>query len=456
MIEFTKGDMFETAVDIRVNTVNCKGVMGAGVALAFKNRYPQMFKDYKKACHDGIVRPGSMYVWKNLLGDWIINFPTKRDWREPSRYDDILAGLEDLRRYLEDLGPISVALPALGCGHGGLDWSKVSQMIRDKLSNLDAKIFVFEPADSLNAGRTKQEQPTNDQVSELENIGFKSMNLSHLFAGEGLPSAVLVKGDESLLNQHWIALLPSKDPTDKELVALDAVASQMAIEEKPMGVALVYATRATEKIVDIYLNHHISVVLILPFGPLTRKPVARIATDNRPASLALLSVTAPNEPWGRVALAQSMVLLRSAASNVLLTDPVPDWLNSKSILSWTKRPMYYLRYENQSDNLRLMLKRGGARSIGRRADSKEPNLSPLFCKSSSNNPVESESDNKCDAVINISSAAATASQLRDLADELEKEPNTNVEVHLTVSCGPGTEDLQNIFRSILTSQHETN
>lgn len=456
MIEFTKGDMFEKIVDIRVNTVNCKGVMGAGVALAFKNRYPEMFKDYKKACHDGIVRPGSMYVWKNLLGDWIINFPTKRDWRDPSRYDDILAGLEDLRSYLKNLGSVSIALPALGCGHGGLDWIQVSQMIKDKLSDLDAHIFVFEPADSRNAGRTEQEQPSNEHLSELEDLGFKSINLPNLFTGEGLPPNVLVKGDESLLDQLWTALLPSKDPTEKELTALNAVARQMAMEAKPLAVALVYATRATEKIVEVYLSHGISVVLILPFGPLSRKPIARTTTDNRPASLALLSVSAPNESWGRTVLAQSMALLRAGASSILLTDPVPEWLNSKSMTSWTKRPMFYLRYENQPDNLRRMLDQEGARPIGRRSDSGEPNLSPLICSNSSNSQVDAESTAKGEEHINIKLAGVLASQLRDLANELEKAPRADVKVQLTVSCGPGTEELQVVIRGILSSELETN
>src|SRR5437867_4467429 len=115
MIEFTKGDMFKVPVDARVNTVNCVGVMGAGVALAFKNRYPDMFKDYQDACKDGRVRPGAMHVWKNLMGEWVINFPTKRDWREPSRYEDILSGLDALRTYIREQGHISVAVPALGC-----------------------------------------------------------------------------------------------------------------------------------------------------------------------------------------------------------------------------------------------------------------------------------------------------------------------------------------------------
>lgn len=384
------------------------------------------------------------------------NFPTKRDWREPSRYDDILAGLDDLRHYLKNLGSISIALPALGCGHGGLDWSQVSQMITDKLSDLDARIFVFEPADSRNAGRTEQEQPSNEHLSELEDLGFKSINLPHLFTGEGLPPNVLFKGDDSLLNQHWVALLPSKDPTEKELAAMDAVARQMAMEVNPMGVALVYATRATEKIVEVYLSHGISVVLILPFGPLTRKPVARTTTDNRPASLALLSVSAPNEAWGRTVLAQSMALVSTGASSVLLTDPVPEWLNSKSMISWTKRPMFYLRYENQSDDLRRMLDQGGARPIGRRSDSGEPNLSPLFYSFSSNPLVNVETTVKAKEHINISWGAATALQLRDLANELEKAPCADVKVQLTVSCGPGTEELQVAIRGILSSELETN
>jgi O-acetyl-ADP-ribose deacetylase (regulator of RNase III) len=156
MIEFTKGDMFDSPADVRVNTVNCVGVMGAGVALAFKNRYPDMFKDYQNACRDRRLRPGKLHVWKNLLGEWVINFPTKRDWRDPSLYEDILSGLDALREYLLDHGHITVALPALGCRHGGLDWAKVAPMIKDKLADLEARILVFEPADSINAGRPRK------------------------------------------------------------------------------------------------------------------------------------------------------------------------------------------------------------------------------------------------------------------------------------------------------------
>lgn len=144
--------MFDLAVDIRVNTVNCLGVMGAGVALAFRSRYPAMFQAYKKACDAGEVKPGSLHVWRTST-EWILNFPTKRHWRDGSRYEDIEAGLKALRTYLDSLGrEARVALPALGCGHGGLDWPLVSKLIEHHLAATTAEIFVFEPADSRRAG----------------------------------------------------------------------------------------------------------------------------------------------------------------------------------------------------------------------------------------------------------------------------------------------------------------
>jgi O-acetyl-ADP-ribose deacetylase (regulator of RNase III) len=94
MLEFTTGYMIAVPADIRVNTVNCVGVMGAGVALAFNSRYPEMFKESKRECDRGTIRAGKLHVWENLVGDWVINFPTKRHWRGKSRYEDVGAGLE--------------------------------------------------------------------------------------------------------------------------------------------------------------------------------------------------------------------------------------------------------------------------------------------------------------------------------------------------------------------------
>jgi O-acetyl-ADP-ribose deacetylase (regulator of RNase III) len=450
MIEFTKGDMFEAPVDVRVNTVNCEGVMGAGVALAFKNRYPDMFKDYQSACRDGRVRPGTLHVWKSLAGDWVINFPTKRDWRDPSRYEDILSGLDALRNYLREQGPISVALPALGCGHGGLDWGKVSSMIKDSLGDLDVRVLVFEPADSRKAGLAAQDQRTQEHMKALEVLGFRSSELPRWQEGGGLPSTVLAKGDPALLARRWVALLPSKNPTEREMAALKAVAQQMPLLAESVPVALVRATRATERVAELFLNQGVGVVLILPFGPLARKSVARTSTDNQRAPFAMVSVAAPTAAWARAILAQSMGLLRDGATGVLLSDPSLTWLNETAMRTWAQRPVFYLRYDDLSDGVRRMLDHVGARPIGRRSDTGEPNLAPLFgalppAKRGAEPTLVGGPER-----FSFPLTAASPSQLRDLAAAIERSPQPNGTVCITVPCGPETEDLRADFRRTLT------
>lgn len=154
MLVNVKGSMFDYSVDARVNTVNCVGVMGAGIALAFKNKYPSMFLDYRRACRDKKVKPGLLHIWKDTTGDYVINFPTKRHWKESSRYEDIISGLIALRQHVIDNNLRSLALPALGCGHGGLDWQKVYTLIDKYLGDLTAEIYVFPPAVSHAMGRT--------------------------------------------------------------------------------------------------------------------------------------------------------------------------------------------------------------------------------------------------------------------------------------------------------------
>lgn len=383
MIEFTKGDMFKVPVDARVNTVNCAGVMGAGVALAFKKRYPEMFKDYEHACRAGSVRPGNLHIWKSLEGDWIINFPTKRDWQDRSRYEDIRSGLDALRTYLREQGPISVALPALGCGHGGLDWNLVSAMIKDKLGDLEARILVFEPQDSLDAGRAARLQSVEEEIRALSDLGFRATGPLPRRGREGWPPNVFAKGDQSLLSKCWIALLPSREPAEHEIAALGAVARQMASSARPIAMALVYSTRSTERIADLLLSHGIPVVLILPFGPLSRKRVARIPTSNQGAPMAMVAASAPSAPWGRACLRRSTQLLKENACGVLISDPDPDWLNVGNIRNWTNCPTYYLRYESLPHGMLQLLEHSGARAIGRRPGTGEPNLTALLDSPSS-------------------------------------------------------------------------
>lgn len=147
MINYTSGDLFNSNCPVLVNTVNCEAVMGAGVALEFRNRHPSLFDDYRKACRLGQVRPGKLHVWSNLTETLtVINFPTKLSWRNPSEYSYIESGLVALRAYLEARPGTRIAMPPLGCGNGRLKWERVRALIDEHLSDLDADITVYLPS----------------------------------------------------------------------------------------------------------------------------------------------------------------------------------------------------------------------------------------------------------------------------------------------------------------------
>jgi len=149
MIQFKTGDILAEDVDALVNTVNCVGVMGRGIALQFKKAYPDNFRDYAGACKRGEVQPGRMFVHRTnrLVGPrYVINFPTKRHWRGKSRMDDIESGLKALANAIPSLGISSIALPPLGCGLGGLSWSDVRPRIVQTLEQFrDLRVVLFEP-----------------------------------------------------------------------------------------------------------------------------------------------------------------------------------------------------------------------------------------------------------------------------------------------------------------------
>ncbi|NJK45005.1 MAG: macro domain-containing protein [Pleurocapsa sp. SU_196_0] len=149
MIEFVRGDLLQAPTEALVNTVNTVGVMGKGIALQFKRQFPKNFKAYEQACKHRNVRVGKMFVVDNgLLSQprWIINFPTKEHWRSPTRVEFITSGLEDLKHVIQTLGIRSIAIPALGCSNGGLEWSVVKPLIEQALGSLEGVfIQVFEP-----------------------------------------------------------------------------------------------------------------------------------------------------------------------------------------------------------------------------------------------------------------------------------------------------------------------
>ena len=139
------GNIFETKAKTIVNTVNCVGIMGKGIALEFKKRYPAMYDDYKYRCTKKLLKPGCPYFYSDLLGTSIVNFPTKDDWRQQSNIDYIIKGLEWFKDNYEKYNIESIAFPPLGCGNGGLLWEDVGPIMYQYLKDLPIDIEIYAP-----------------------------------------------------------------------------------------------------------------------------------------------------------------------------------------------------------------------------------------------------------------------------------------------------------------------
>jgi O-acetyl-ADP-ribose deacetylase (regulator of RNase III)/uncharacterized protein YwgA len=191
MVETLVGDLFESEAQTLVNTVNCVGVMGKGVALEFKKRFPEMYEDYVARCARKKVRLGEPYLYSQLFPPNILNFPTKDHWRSVSRLADIVAGLEYLKRHYREWGITSLAVPPLGCGQGQLEWKVVGPTLHRHLSELDIPVKLYAPlgtpeeelvADFLQAEATQPSASDSSAVSYSTHIGPASIALVDIIA----------------------------------------------------------------------------------------------------------------------------------------------------------------------------------------------------------------------------------------------------------------------------------
>jgi len=178
MVEITRGSILKADAEALVNTVNCEGYMGKGIALQFKKAFPENFEAYARACRAREVRPGKMFVCETgsmLNPRYIINFPTKRHWRGKSRLDDIEAGLQALVKEIKNRGISSVAVPPLGCGLGGLDWNTVRLMIERALAELPGvRALLFEPAGAPKA-KTMPVRTSRPRMTTARALFIESM-----------------------------------------------------------------------------------------------------------------------------------------------------------------------------------------------------------------------------------------------------------------------------------------
>lgn len=189
MIRYATGNLLLADAEALVNTVNTVGVMGKGIALQFKEAFPTNFYAYEEASKRHQVEIGKMFVTETGRFDgpkWIINFPTKKEWRHPSKLEYVRSGLVDLVRVVREKRIRSIALPPLGCGFGGLDWTQVRQSIEAALSELsDVDVLVFKPTDEYQATpkRSGVEELTParativDMIRRYNVLGFECTNL---------------------------------------------------------------------------------------------------------------------------------------------------------------------------------------------------------------------------------------------------------------------------------------
>jgi O-acetyl-ADP-ribose deacetylase (regulator of RNase III) len=160
MIHYNTGNLLDSEAEALVNTVNTVGVMGKGIALQFKNMFPNNFKLYAQACKNKEVKVGQLLITEEqalLAGKKIIiNFPTKTNWRLPSEYQYIEAGLTELGRVIREKNIKSIAIPPLGSGNGGLDWNKVKHILEKHLTLVDCDIHIYEPSFAIQEALKKE------------------------------------------------------------------------------------------------------------------------------------------------------------------------------------------------------------------------------------------------------------------------------------------------------------
>jgi uncharacterized protein YwgA/O-acetyl-ADP-ribose deacetylase (regulator of RNase III) len=145
VVQVLVGDLFQSRCQTWVNTVNCVGVMGKGVALEFRRQFPDMYRDYLDRVDRGEVRLGRPYLYKRLVPPWILNFPTKQHWRSLSQLTDLVEGLNYLEAHYREWGISSLAVPPLGCGQGQLEWTAVGPTLYQRLNRLEVPVELYAP-----------------------------------------------------------------------------------------------------------------------------------------------------------------------------------------------------------------------------------------------------------------------------------------------------------------------
>lgn len=376
MIRIVTGDFFDYTAEIRVNTVNCVGVMGAGVAALFKKRYPEMFNEYVRFCNLGLVKPGEPHVWKNIEffqeRETVINFPTKIDWRNPSEYEYIEKGLLWLREYLKDKGNVTITLPALGCGHGGLEWERVKQLVFKYLDSVEANILLFDPSSSS----TVTLSPEIEQKLQANNI--LTLTPSHIlyptkFKGKSSLN-IFVQGDINRLDKALMSIIVDSKATDREKLAVKQCVDMLPI--KGVSYVLGFSSGFEIDLVKMILEKEAEIVIILPCGILELKIRRDLKELWDESKITILSFTSPTQSWRSFESINSMKLRIRISDLVLITTLNFQVLKGLEIdFKNSPASLYYINYWDTKIDFFQNIE---AKHIGRSPDTRLPNLSSVL------------------------------------------------------------------------------
>lgn len=349
MLEFVKGNFFDFDADIRVNTVNCVGVMGAGVALAFKNKYPEMFKEYVRQCKANEIAPGKPSVWKKedmfSKGVEIINFPTKDHWRNSSKYDYIESGLIWLSNYLKNKEGLTITLPALGCGHGGLDWNIVKQLILKYLSKTKNNILVFEPESSKNAGREAILTP--NKLANLEALGVSMIRGNEKPYPVGL--ARYTKKDlwvlGKLIREFDISLISSTRPNEQEKM----VVLKLIEYCRSNCLSILFGGSAFDKKMALHaIRQGIEAGIFLPNGIL--HSAVKMQNKGIMEDISILSIGDPFKSFDKKDYMPAVMGRIFICKSVIFTTERLKWLEKqRSTIINGGLNMYFMKYKNLQD-----------------------------------------------------------------------------------------------------------
>ncbi|EHJ9960896.1 macro domain-containing protein [Vibrio parahaemolyticus] len=358
MIEFVSGDFFDFDADIRVNTVNCVGVMGAGVALAFKNKYPDMFKQYVDDCKLGLVKPGAPSVWVNndLFSKKIeiINFPTKDHWRNDSEYEYVESGLKWLSNYLKQKPISTITLPALGCGHGKLDWIKVKHLIETYLSDSKHRILVFEPHSSKNAGKIQTDTHENDLLLEqvnIKKITSKSSDYPDRLKLYTEKDLYLFSSYDSSFIGYDVSIISSSKPNSSEVRLMETLVDYCVKNR----LSVLFGSSAFEKKIAFSATKlGIDVGVFMPTNIYDSARKANLVDDL--GHLTLLSIGNPFVSFDKKAYIPSILSRLFIAKKTVFTTNRLEWIQKQSKYVNRSDSKFYYFDESLSEKDELAIK----------------------------------------------------------------------------------------------------